>query len=218
MVELRVPPGRAGRLWLLHRLGVARRGADLLGQKLRILHDEERRRALRARHTEEQWERECRAAETWLLRAGLLDGQRVVRLGTPQPGVEVEVRWTDVMGTRYPDGATCRLPALELDPTTATAAGGPAQAQARDAVGRAVAAAVQHAVARNAVQIVAAEKAVTQRRLRAIEDRWIPRLERALGRVDVELEEFERSDGVRLRWAASHREHVEHEDQEEAVP
>ncbi|MCU0265926.1 MAG: hypothetical protein MUC45_07385, partial [Actinomycetia bacterium] len=93
-----------------------------------------------------------------------------------------------------------------------TAAGGPAQELARAAVAEAVAAAVQHAVARNAQQIVAAEKAVTQRRLRAIEDRWIPRLERALERVEVELEEFERADGVRLRRAASRRE------QPEAVP
>ncbi len=210
MVELRVPPGRAGRLWLLHRLGVAQRGADLLGQKLRILHDEERRRALRARQTEEDWVRTARAAETWLLRTALLDGQRATRLAAAPPTARVELTWTDVMGTRYPDRATCVLPVAAAGPPTA--AGGPAQELARAAVAEAVAAAVQHAVARNAQQIVAAEKAVTQRRLRAIEDRWIPRLERALERVEVELEEFERADGVRLRRAASRRE------QPEAVP
>lgn len=211
MVELRVPPGRAGRLWLLHRLGVARRGADLLGQKLRILHDEERRRALRARQTEQAWVTAARAAETWLLRAALLDGQRVTRLTTAPPAARVELTWTDVMGTRYPDRATCLLPAGPAAGLP-TAAGGPAWEPARAAVAEAVAAAVQHAVACNAQQIVAAEKAVTQRRLRAIEDRWIPRLERALERVEVELEEFERADGVRLRRAAARRE------QAEAVP
>ena len=35
-----VPPGRAGRLWLQRRLQVARRGADLLDRKLRLLADE----------------------------------------------------------------------------------------------------------------------------------------------------------------------------------
>lgn len=211
MVELRVPPGRAGRLWLLHRLGVAQRGADLLGQKLRILHDEERRRAMRARQTEQEWTSAARAAETWLLRAALLDGRRVTRLASVAPTARVELTWTDVMGTRYPDRATCVLPE-ESAVGPPTAAGGTAQEQARAAVADAVAAAVQHAVARNAQQIVAAEKAVTQRRLRAIEDRWIPRLERELARVEVELEEFERADGVRLRRAAVRRE------QTEAVP
>jgi V/A-type H+/Na+-transporting ATPase subunit D len=32
--RLSVPPGRAGRLWLVRRLEVARRGADLLDRKL----------------------------------------------------------------------------------------------------------------------------------------------------------------------------------------
>ena len=36
-MPLRVPPGRAGRPWLLHRLEVARAGADVLEEKRRAL-------------------------------------------------------------------------------------------------------------------------------------------------------------------------------------
>ena len=48
----RVPPGRAGRLWLQHRLAVAQRGADLLDQKLRILRSEQAHRRLGFADTE----------------------------------------------------------------------------------------------------------------------------------------------------------------------
>jgi len=36
-MPLRVPPGRTGRPWLLHRLAVARSGADVLEEKRRTL-------------------------------------------------------------------------------------------------------------------------------------------------------------------------------------
>lgn len=65
---IRVPPGRAGRMWLRARLDVAERGVALLEQKVRILGDERRRlRALTA-DTGRDWERACLDARTWTLR------------------------------------------------------------------------------------------------------------------------------------------------------
>ena len=50
-----MPPGRAGRLWLTRRLAVARRGADLLDRKLRILLSETARLRDAAARTATEW-------------------------------------------------------------------------------------------------------------------------------------------------------------------
>jgi hypothetical protein len=47
------------------------------------------------------------------------------------------------------------------------------------------------------------EALATRHRLRAIEDRWIPRLEQALAEVTLALEEQELADAIRLRLAGS---------------
>ena len=68
---------------------------------------------------------------------------------------------------------------------------------------RAVEAAADHAAAQAAVQIIEAELAATGRRARAISDRWLPRLEAWLAAVTRELDEAEREEAFRLRWAGS---------------
>jgi len=200
MTALRVPPGRAGRLWLQHRLQVATRGADLLEQKLRILHAEEQRYALLARRTEAEWVRRSTEADTWLLRAELLGHQRGTRLATGQDPVRVDVVWADVMGVRYPERATCQVP---TPPPAASA--GTATALAAQALSTAVESAAQHAVAARAHRIVQTEEQVTRRRLRAIRDHWIPKLEDSRRQVALGLEEIERGDAARLHWAAARR-------------
>ncbi len=196
----RVPPGRAGRLWLEHRLDVAERGAELLDHKLRILHAERQRMSLREAQTALTWEAAVREAETWLLRSVLLGGQRGLRLAQGGPFVDVEVRWAGSMGVRYPVEASCRLSSRSSD---AVPDGSAALFQARDSYLRAVQAAAAHAAAQGALRVVAAEERVTRRRLRAIEDRWVPRLRGALAEARLALEEQEHADGIRLRWAAA---------------
>jgi V/A-type H+-transporting ATPase subunit D len=49
---------------------------------------------------------------------------------------------------------------------------------------------------------VDAEVALTRRRLRAINDRWLPRLEASLATLNRDLDESEREQTFRLRWAA----------------
>ncbi len=189
-----VPPGRAGRLWLVRRLAVARRGADLLDRKHRILLAETARLRDAAAGTAAEWERCCADAERWLLRASLLGGERAIRLAVTD-AADVTITYGITMGVRHPDGATCRIPAsVTWD--------GPALAAARQAHGRALEAAVRHAAAAGALRAVEAETLATRIRLRAVRDRWIPRLERALAEVTLALEEQELADSARLRLAA----------------
>lgn len=193
-----VPPGRAGRLWLVRRLSVARRGADLLDRKHRILLAETSRLSGAAARTAAEWERCCADAERWLLRAAMLGGERAVRLAADGSAADVTVSYGVTMGVRHPDGATCRVPA-------SATWDGPALAAAREAHGRALEAAVRHAAAAAALHAVEAETLATRYRLRAVRDRWIPRLEQALAEVTLALEEQELADSARLRLAAPGR-------------
>jgi V/A-type H+-transporting ATPase subunit D len=196
---MRVPPGRAGRLWLRGRLQVAQRGLDLLDRKLRILRREHERLALLAQRTGDGWERACGQAETWLLRAALLGGQRALRLSADSSPVEVTIAWRDTMGIRYPAEASCEFGKEASPPLPGTAALDPAAAAHRAAL----AAAVQHAAATAALETVAAEITATSQRLRAIQDRWIPRLQATLAEVELALDESEQADAARLRRAAA---------------
>jgi V/A-type H+-transporting ATPase subunit D len=192
--RIAVPPGRAGRLWVDRRLRAARRGADLLDRKLRILQTELDTRRRSAELTQGAWERCCAEAEEWLLRATLLGGERALRLAAAEGAAEVRISHVVTAGVRYPDGGTCTLrqPAHWAGATTA---------EARRAHQAALEAAVVHAAAAAALRLIEAEVTVTRYRLRAIQDRWIPRLEQARAEITFALDEIERADQARLRRA-----------------
>ncbi len=189
-----VPPGRAGRLWLQRRLAVARRGADLLDRKLRILQGELAGLRAQAARTAAEWERRSAEADRWLLRASMLGGERAIRLGADGLFADVSVSYGATMGVRHPVGATCVMPAP-------AAWSGPALTGAREAHRAALAAAVRHAAAAEALRIIEAETVATRGRLRAVRDRWIPQLEQALADVTLAIEEQELADAARLRLA-----------------
>ena len=191
-----VPPGRAGRLWLTRRLQVARRGADLLDRKLRILQAELGRFRESEARTAAEWDRCCPDAERWLLRASVIGGERAIRLAADGQFATVTIPYTVTMGIRHPASPACLIP-------TPLAWDGPVLTRARQAHAAALAAAVQHAAAAEALRVVEAEVLATRYRLRAIEDRWIPRLEQALADVTLALEEQELADAARLRLAVT---------------
>jgi V/A-type H+/Na+-transporting ATPase subunit D len=191
-----VPPGRAGRLWLTRRLQVARRGADLLDRKLRILQAELARFREAEARTATEWDRCCADAERWLLRASMLGGQRAVRLAADGQAATVTIPYAVTMGVRHPADPACAVPA----PITWD---GPTLTRTRQAHAAALQAAVRHAAAAEALRVIEAEVLSTRHRLRAIEDRWIPRLEQALAEVTLALEEQELADAARLRLAVS---------------
>ena len=196
----RLPAGRAGRLWLLDRIGAAQRGRVLLDRKRQLLRRQydrlallaqERRRALIAAYAE---------AQTWGLRAAMLGGSAETALAASavMGQATVSVSWRNTMGARHPDEARCVLPDLApAESAAANAALGPAAAAYR----RALALAVEVAVAETARQNIGTELQATQRRVRGIERHRIPALQDALRVLDLQLEELEREERVVTRWA-----------------
>ncbi|MDA3625130.1 V-type ATP synthase subunit D [Saccharopolyspora sp. WRP15-2] len=197
MAEIRIPPGRAGRLRLRRRLEVAERGAALLDQKLRALQQEEHQLAARAEASGRDWARSAAAAEDWLLRAVLLGGQGGLRLADPGSPVDVSVHWTASMGVRYPVGVSRTPPSHERTSVPC----GPAMIEAAEAHDTALDVALRHAADRTALRLVRAEIATTRQRVRMLRRHWIPKLRTALIAADFALEEQERSEVLLRRWA-----------------
>jgi len=190
-------------MWLRRRLATAQRGREQLDRKLRILVPELQRRRIQADRWRRQWAAAYEDADTWLLRAGLLGGQDALRNAAAPRLARITVTWATAMGVSYPADAS-----LADDHTrSATPAPGPpgnaAIAPATLAFEAAFLAAVRTAAAEEAVRRVEAEIAVTRRRLRALEKRWLPSLQEALGQLELSLEQAEQEDGLRLRRAAA---------------
>ena len=198
-MRLRTPPGRAGRPWLVHRLAVARRGADVLDDKRRGLLRERTRLVTIVGEARDTWEHAVREAEVWLQRALLISGQRSFELASFHVPEQAEVRltWRRSLGVVYPSDAEVRLPST---PDLIAPGGSSALPIAASAYGRAVEAGARFAAARSALDRVEAEFAATTRRLRALERRWIPAHEDALAALALGLDETEREDAIRGRW------------------
>jgi V/A-type H+-transporting ATPase subunit D len=186
-------------VWLERRLEVAQRGIGLLETKLRILAAEEQRFDLLVTRTRRTWESRVAEADLWMSRARVLSGRRGARFAAPAPSAHVDVRWQATMGVRFPAGALVNVAEVGPDAPTPDCS---ALALARDAYAQALAAAAEHAAAAAALDAVHAEATATRRRLRALERRWTPLLTDARRALADSLEESEREDGVRLRWAA----------------
>lgn len=194
-----VPPGRAGRSWLRRRLATAERGREQIDRKLRILFPEQQRLRIVAERQRAQWVSACAEADRWLVRAALLGGQDGIRDASTLEPVTAEVRWSTAMGLSYPSGADLSPARDEVSLPVANAAMGPAAAAVRAAVD----AGVRTAAAEEAVRRLDAEIAVTRRRLRALDKRWLPRLRGDLVRLELGLEQAEQEDALRLRRAAT---------------
>ncbi|HKI92287.1 MAG TPA: V-type ATP synthase subunit D [Gaiellaceae bacterium] len=198
-MPLRVPPGRTGRPWLLHRLEVARAGADVLEEKRRALLRRRDRLAPEVVKAEREWERLAREAVASHQEALVLSGARRLRLAAFYGGgrADVRVRYRNLLGVTLPDPAEIDfsepvdLVPLGVSLPLALAAG--AHRQALEAAAR-------YASVREAHRRVSEETRSTARRLRAIEQRWIPRHEEALARLELMLDELEREDSGRVRW------------------
>ncbi len=199
-MALRLPPGRAGRLWLLHRIDAGRRGDDVLDQKRQALVREELRLRAEVADAEADWRRSAADARRWLDRAALLGGERGLDLARFHAGgpAEIELTWRSTLGVRHP--AEARV--VPLDETPSTLAGTAALVPAAEAHRRALEAGARYAVASVSHRRVAAELALTARRLRTIERRWLPEHEAALHELEIRLDEEEREESGRIRWAA----------------
>lgn len=188
--------GRAGRIRVERRLQTARHGASLLDRKQHILADELERARLYSDRIRHDWEGLAREAETWLRRAAALDGRERIGAAYPAGTATVEVRWGGSMGVAYPEDARCVLP------VAGRTGGSSALAFAAEAHRAALDAGARHAAVQRAVLLLSTELAATRMRQRAVEHRWIPRLEDQLAAIRRRLDEQELEESLRLRWAA----------------
>jgi V/A-type H+/Na+-transporting ATPase subunit D len=193
----KIPPGRAGRIWLRRRLSAAERGREQLDRKLRVLVVEQAKLRAVAESYRRQWVRACGDGSDWLLRAALLGGEDAIRQASPREPVTVSVTWANTVGVHHPQDVAI---ADDIDAATAGLSNA-ALTPAIRAFQQAMIAGVRTAAADEAVRRVDAEIAVTRRRMRALDKRWLPWLHEALAQRELALEQAEQEDGVRLRRA-----------------
>lgn len=198
-MAIRVPPGRAGRLWLLRRLEVGRRGAEVLEQKRGTLLRERLRLAGELADATADWERASAAAAAWNARASAAAGPRAMRLVALRQGgtATVTVTRQNVVGVVIPVSAVVEGNTPAADAST----GGAAVRLAAEAHAEALFAAAAVGALGAAHEAIETELGRTVRRLRAIEHRWLPAHEAELRRLELALEESERADIAGARWA-----------------
>ncbi|HEY7101456.1 MAG TPA: V-type ATP synthase subunit D [Mycobacteriales bacterium] len=192
-----LPPGRAGRLWLDRRIGVARRAADVLDRRLRILAAHQARLEVDASRAEVAWRSRHAEAETWLLRAAVLAHRRGIRTAAAdRPEAGIELGREVVAGVTFP--VLVRFTVGEPTPSAAPAATAAADPAAR-ACAAALEAAVRYALTDAAARAVRVEAEQTRVRRRAVADRWLPRLQDRLHTLNAELDEQERAEATSRR-------------------
>ncbi len=198
-MALRIPPGRAGRIWLVRRLDVARRGAELLDRKRQVLLRELARVRTEAADAERAWHDAAAQVALWSARAAILDGPGRLELLArhAQQPASFELLWTNLMGARLPSVERIDIP----EPPPLSALGG---SSATVLLARACAVATRAAVRYVALQRAEAELSAelqrAARRLRALQNRWIPQHEAALASLDLALDESQREQSARARW------------------
>jgi hypothetical protein len=74
------------------------------------LREEQRRLALRARYSGEEWTRQADEAQSWLLQAAMAGARRGIRLASGSEPAAVAINWTMAMGVRYPCEVVSALP------------------------------------------------------------------------------------------------------------
>jgi V/A-type H+-transporting ATPase subunit D len=189
----RVPAGRAGRLWLVHRVSVAERGADQLERKVQLIATEMERARQAAEHCRADWDVACRHAELWALRAGLVGGSDGVRRAWAKP-VDVDLSWTNTVGVRHPQSVHVATPDVP-DVATTTAA----LVTARKAFVTAARVAAELGAADATVEALDTSLRATRARARILRRHWIPRLRSRLHDLEFALEQTEQEDHARLR-------------------
>lgn len=199
---MRIPPGRAGRLWLIRHRDLARRATDMLERKQRLLREESRRRTSRIDALRSEWERASAEMQTWMTRGLLAAGHhRVAAMGAAAEAATLTLCSEKVLGVELPAGVVAAVPAENL--RRAAALGGSAAFdEAARASQRAVLAGVAVAEAEAAGRCLDAALATTSQRLRLLSRHRLPELEAALRSAEERLADQERADLVQMRWAA----------------
>jgi V/A-type H+-transporting ATPase subunit D len=168
----------------------------MLDRKERILEDELARLRIRVEKTHAEWLATCAEAAQWLSRAQAIEGRAAIAAAAPGVSARVEPEWEQRMGIAYPADVTLNLPEIPASTGGSTVSYTAATHRAATVEG------ARHAAALRATAIVSAELAATRSRRRAVERRWIPRMQEQLRSIEQVLEEQELEDILRLHWAA----------------
>jgi len=198
----RVPPGRAGRVWLRGRLEIAGRGAELLDRKRQVLLGEQARLRDELRQARRAWRDVAAGAELWSRRAAVIDGARRmdVLARNVRADAALELSWSNLMGARLPSVTGVAIPG----PLDLSALGGSSAAVlAARAGAEATRAGARCAAAERAEREIARELARATRRLRALRKRLIPEYEAALQHIELALDESQREQSSRVRWLST---------------
>jgi V/A-type H+-transporting ATPase subunit D len=203
-MPIRVPPGKAGRLWLVGRLAIAERGRELLDRKRRALLAHAARLSEAADAAERRFAAAAAEAALWMERARLTEGDDRVALFTAHVtgGADLRLAWRSLMGVEMPELVDLRPAPV---PDLAGLGAGTALLRAAEAHRALVEAAAEHAATRTAADRVHAELGVVTRRVRALDQRWIPRQRAALQALELALDEADREEAARIRWLAERR-------------
>jgi V/A-type H+-transporting ATPase subunit D len=184
---------------LAARLAIAKRGADLLDRKRQALMHEHARVHVEAVEAHRAWRRELDEAERWSARSLMLDGAGRLDLLARHAtmSASLALSWSNAMGAQLPSVDRVSVP----EPPLLSALGGSSAAVlAARAWREAALAAARCAVAERAQTELSTELARATRRLRALENRWIPEHKRAFAQLDLALDENQREQATRVRW------------------
>ena len=195
---------RAARLHLITRLDLARHAVELLHSKEQALQRVRARLDVHAERANDAWVRCANEAATWLQRAralGATDELDVIAAHRPQPA-QIVIDWQASMGITYPGDVRCTQ-AAQPDLTASAALAPTMQAHLR-----ALDAAATYAATDAALDRLDTELATTRRRRRAIGDRLVPRLEDQLRMLELDLDEQDREEALRVRLASDEQREV----------
>ena len=198
MTTPHVPPGRMGKLWLRSRLELAERAVSLLEEKLRLLgerRDELHRRAEDARR---DWYSACREAEQLGTSRRAVGGPA----GDPPCGAARAGRRSRSSG---PPPPVCATPTAPTAPCPPRRQPNRDPHQCSDSAGQAGPTAPRSSPPPSAPPQSlrsppsSGSSVPRELRARALNKHWLPRLHNDLARVEMELEEQDRAEAIRLR-------------------
>ena len=203
-MALRIPPGRAGRIWLVRRLEIARHGAELLDRKRQALLRKQGQARSEAAEARRAWEDAAAQVALWSARAAMGDGAGRLEMLTrhvDEPA-SLQLSWSNLMGAQLPSVERISVPDRPpLSPLGACSAAVFLARTCREAT----CAAARHAVAERADTEISAELNRAARRLRALRERLVPQHEQALTQLDLALDESQREQAARVRWLTHRR-------------
>jgi V/A-type H+/Na+-transporting ATPase subunit D len=189
------------------RLEIARRGAELLDRKRQALLRERARVHGEAADARRAWQDAAASAQLWSARAAILDGGGRLELLARHVGSPASLRLSrsNLMGAHLPTAEQITLPE---QPELSALGSSSATVIAARACREATRAAARYAVAERAEAELSAELGRAARRLRALQQRWIPQHEQALAHLDLALDESQREQAARVRWLTHRRDRL----------